>query len=108
MMSVAQSSIVIDNKIHSKLNHRYGDDLTFYSIAPLSSPLPNMKKESARPFPLIVDNSINTYSTSEEEDFLFSDNSVEEEEGGALEKREEQYVLPVLHHRPKIRFSNTK
>ena len=113
MMSVAQSSIVIDNKIHSKLNHRYGDDLTFYSIAPrspLSTPLPNMKKEkkSTRPFPLIVDNSIDTYSTSEEEDFLFSDNSVEEEEGGALEKREEQYVLPVLHHRPKIRFSNTK
>ena len=99
--------------MYSKLNHRYGDDLTFYSIAPrspLSTPLPNMKKEkkSTRPFPLIVDNSIDTYSTTKEEDFLFSDNSVEEEEGGALEKREEQYVLPVLHHRPKIRFSNTK
>ena len=70
-----------------------------------------MKKEkkSARPLPLIIDNSIDTYLTSEEEEeFIFSDNSVEEEEeeeGAYLEKREKQYVLPVLHHRPKIRFS---
>ena len=99
--------------MNSQLNHRYGDDLTFYSIAPRSppsTPLPNMKKEkkSARPLPLIIDNSIDTYLTSEEEEeFIFSDNSVEEEaEGGAyLEKREKQYVLPVLHNRPKIRFS---
>ena len=99
--------------MNSQLNHRYGDDLTFYSIAPRrppSTPLPNMRKEkkSARPLPLIVDNSIDTYlTTAEEEDFIFSDNSVEEEaEGGAyLEKREKQYVLPVLHNRPKIRFS---
>ena len=67
------------------------------------------EKKSARPImPLIVDNSIDPYLTAEEEDFIFSDNSVEEkEEGGALEKREKQYVLPVLHHRPKIRFSST-
>ena len=67
------------------------------------------EKKSARPImPLIVDNSIDPHITAEEEDFIFSDNSVEEkEEGGALEKREKQYVLPVLHHRPKIRFSST-
>ena len=105
--------------------------MTFYSIAPRSplssTPLPNMKKKekSALPIiidnsipsmkklkgpimPLIVDNSIDPYLTTEEEDFIFSDNSLEEkEEGGTLEKREKQYVLPVLHHRPKIRFSST-
>ena len=95
--------------MHSQLKNRYGDDLTFYSIAPRippSTPLPNVKKEkkSARPLPLIVDNSIDTYLTAEEEDIIFSDNSVEEVEGAYLEKREKQYVLPVLHHRPKIRF----
>ena len=63
------------------------------------------EKKSARPMPLIVDNSIDPYLTTEEEDFIFSDNSVEED--SALEKREEQYVLPVLHHRPKIRFPRT-
>ena len=59
-----------------------------------------------RPLPLIVDNSIDTYlTTGEEEDFIFSDNSIKEEESGnVLEKREKQYILPVLHHRPKIRF----
>ena len=100
--------------MNSQLNHRYGDDLTFYSIAPRSppsTPLPNMKKEkkSVRPLPLIVDNSIDTYLTAEEEEeeeeFIFSDNSVEEEGDALLEKREKQYVLPILHHRPKIRFS---
>ena len=81
----------------------------------IDNSIPNMnkkkEKKSAHPImmPLIVDNSIDPYLTTEEEDFIFSDNSVEEkeEEGGALEKREKQYVLPVLHHRPKIRFSST-
>ena len=94
---------------------RYGDDLTFYSIAPArtpSTPLPKMalmskmsnkEKMSALPVPLIVDNSVvDTYLTAEK-DFILSDNSLEEKQNSFVNKREENYVLPILQHRPKIR-----
>ena len=94
---------------------RYGDDLTFYSIAPArtpSTPLPKMalmakmsmkEKKSARPMPLIIDNSVDDIHQSAEKDFVLSDNSLEEEQSNFVKKREENYVLPILHHRPKIR-----
>ena len=93
---------------------RYGDDLTFYSIAPArtpSTPLPKMalmskmsmkEKKSALPMPLIIDNSV-VDILSAEKDFVLSDNSLEEEQSNFVKKREENYVLPILHHRPKIR-----
>ena len=93
---------------------RYGDDLTFYNIAPArtpSTPLPKMalmskmsnkEKMSALPVPLIVDNSVDTYLTAEK-DFVLSDNSLDEKQNSFVNKREENYVLPILHHRPKIR-----
>ena len=94
---------------------RYGDDLTFYSIAPKtpSTPIPKMmaiskkEKKSALPMPLILDNSIDSYLENEDDDFILSDNSLLEEKGSLEKRGEKQYVLPVLHHRPKIRFSIT-
>ena len=94
---------------------RYGDDLTFYSIAPArtpSTPLPKMalmakmsmkEKKSALPMPLIIDNSVVDIHQSAEKDFVLSDNSLDEKQNSFVNKREENYVLPILHHRPKIR-----
>ena len=65
------------------------------------------EKKSALPMPLILDNSIDSYLENEDDDFILSDNSLLEEEGSLEKRGEKQYILPVLHHRPKIRFSIT-
>ena len=63
------------------------------------------EKKSALPMPLILDNSIDSYLENEDDDFILSDNSLLEEEGSLEKRGDKQYVLPVLHHRPKIRFA---
>ena len=69
----------------------------------LMSKMSMKEKKSALPMPLIIDNSVVDIHQSAEKDFVLSDNSLEEEQSNFVKKREENYVLPILHHRPKIR-----